>query len=277
LRLARRVALPRVGVDGAELYYEVRGRGPPVLLIMGGTGDGGHFDRLADLLADEFRVISFDRRGNGRSPVPAGWRTTSAEEQAEDAAALLDALGVGPAAVFGTSSGGTFALCLLVRHPEAVRGLILHEPGLYALVDDFDAVRAPVRALVEEATEAGGPAAAVERFWCYVTGGEGWDRLAPALRERLRATAGTLFGIELGTYELYLPDEETLASLAAPVRLLVSEDSLPFFAQIAGRLGERLGVEVATTPGRHDAYHEYPSEFAEALRPFLREVSGVNG
>ena len=44
---------------------------------------------------------------------------------------------------FGTSSGGTFALCLLVRHPENVRGAILHEPGLYALVDDFDAVRAP--------------------------------------------------------------------------------------------------------------------------------------
>ena len=160
--------MPRVTVNGAELYYEVRGTGPPVLLIMGATGDGGHFDAFADLLADEFTVISYDRRGNGRSPVPAGWQTTSPEEQADDAAALLDALGTGPAAVFGTSSGGNFALCLLVRHPGWVRGAILHEPGLYALVDDFDAVRAPVRALVQEAMEAGGPPAAVERFWCYV-------------------------------------------------------------------------------------------------------------
>ena len=215
--------MPRVTVNGAELYYEVRGTGPPVLLIMGATGDGGHFDALADLLADEFTVISYDRRGNGRSPVPAGWQTTSPEEQADDAAALLDALGTGPAAVFGTSSGGIFALCLLVRHPENVRGAILHEPGLYALVDDFDAVRAPIRALVEEAKEAGGPSAAVERFWCYIVeNDDGWNRLAPALRERLRATASTLFEVELGTYELYLPDEETLASLSAPVRLLVS-------------------------------------------------------
>ena len=114
--------MPRVVVDGAELYYEVRGSGPPVLLIMGATGDGGHFDALADLLADEFTVVSYDRRGNGRSPVPTGWQTTSPEEQADDAAALLDALGTGPAAVFGTSSGGVFALCLLVRHPEVVRG-----------------------------------------------------------------------------------------------------------------------------------------------------------
>ena len=122
--------MPRMSVNGAELYYEIRGAGPPVLLIMGATGDGGHFDELAELLADEFTVITYDRRGNGRSPVPAGWRTTSAEEQADDAAALLDALATGPAAVFGTSSGGTFALCLLVRHPEIVRGAILHEPGL---------------------------------------------------------------------------------------------------------------------------------------------------
>jgi pimeloyl-ACP methyl ester carboxylesterase len=268
--------MPRLTVNGTELYHEIRGSGPPVLLIMGATGDGGHFDTLADLLADEFTVISYDRRGNGRSPVPSGWQTTSPEEQADDAAALLDALGVGPAAIFGTSSGGTFALCLLVRHPEAVCGAILHEPGLYALVDDFDAVRAPVRALVEGAREVGGPSAAVERFWCYVVGDpDGWKRLTPALRERLRATASTFFDIEVGTYELYLPDQETLASLAAPVRILVSEGGLPFFAEITGRLSERLGVDVGTTPGRHDVYHQYPSEFAEALRPFLRKVSGA--
>jgi hypothetical protein len=84
-----------------------------------------------------------------------------------------------------------------------------------------------------------------------------------------------LFDIELGTYELYRPDQETVAAIAGPVRLLVSEDGLPFFAKIAGRLGERLGVDVATAPGRHDAYHEHPSEFAEAIRPFLRELGGM--
>ena len=265
--------MPTATVNGTELYHEVRGTGPPVLLIMGATGDGGHFDALADLLADEFTVITYDRRGNGRSPAPAGWETTSPGEQAEDAAALLDALGTGPVAIFTTSSGGNHALCLMVRDPARVRGVIMHEPGLYALADDFEAVRAPLRVLVQEAIEAGGPPAAVERFWGFMCGEAGWSRLAPALRERLRATANTLFAVELGTYELYMPDDETLAAISAPVRPLVSQDSLPFSAQIAGRLGERLGVDVATTPGRHDGYHEYPCEFAEALRPFLREVS----
>ena len=123
--------------------------------------------------------------------------------------------------------------------------------------------------------EAGGPPAAVERFWGYMTGEGGWNRLRPALQGRLRATASTLFGVELGTYELYLPDVQTLASLAAPVRLLVSEDGLPVFAQIADRLGERLGVDVATTPGRHDTYHKYPAQVADTMRPFLRQVSEV--
>ena len=85
---------------------------------MGSSGDGGHFDALADLLADEFTVITYDRRGNGRSPIPPGWTSTSPEEQADDAAALVDSLVVGPAAVFRTSSGGNFALRMLTRHPK---------------------------------------------------------------------------------------------------------------------------------------------------------------
>jgi hypothetical protein len=52
--------MPLTTANGVDLYYEVRGSGPPVLLIMGSTGDGGHFDALADLLADEFTVITYE-------------------------------------------------------------------------------------------------------------------------------------------------------------------------------------------------------------------------
>jgi len=41
--------MPRVSVNGTELHYEIRGAGSPVLMVMGATGDGGHFDALADL------------------------------------------------------------------------------------------------------------------------------------------------------------------------------------------------------------------------------------
>ena len=99
-----------LSVNGVELHHEVRGDGPAVLLIMGASGDGGHFDRLAELLADQFTVITYDRRGNGRSPRPSGWTTTSVDEQADDAAALLRTIGQDPAVVFGTSLGAIYAL-----------------------------------------------------------------------------------------------------------------------------------------------------------------------
>src|SRR5215472_13464247 len=91
-------------VNGADLYCEIRGRGPAVLFIGGATGDAGNFERVAEQLADAFTVITYDRRGNSRSLAPAGWTQTSIQEQADDAAALIQALGLTPVGFFGTSS-----------------------------------------------------------------------------------------------------------------------------------------------------------------------------
>ena len=189
-------------VNGTELYYELRGGGPPVLLIMGFTGDGGNFKTLADLLADEFTVICYDRRGNGRSPRPAGWATTSPEEQADDAAALLTALGLAPAAVYGSSAGATFALCLLIRNPEVVRGAVLHEPALVRLFDDPGARGAPT-AVVREGMEAGGLPVALERLfvgWLEMPTGNGSSpHFGSACGQRPRPSSGSSWGAMRGS------------------------------------------------------------------------------
>jgi pimeloyl-ACP methyl ester carboxylesterase len=69
-----------VVANTVRLYYEMCGVGPAVLFIAGSTGDAGNFTRTADLLADEFTVVTYDRRGNSRSERPAGWTTTSMPE-----------------------------------------------------------------------------------------------------------------------------------------------------------------------------------------------------
>jgi pimeloyl-ACP methyl ester carboxylesterase len=265
--------MPTLTVNGIKLYHEVRGEGPPVLLIMGATGDGGHFERLAELLADEFTVVAYDRRGNGRSPRPAGWATTTPDEQADDAAALLEALGLAPAAVFGTSSGANFALALAIRRPAVVRCALLHEPVMVSLTDDPAAVRVATATLLGEAMKSGGPPAAVERFWRMVAGETGWEELEPSLRERMLASADTFLGVEAGTFEGFLPDDETLASIPAPVQVLISDDGRKPWHQAAGRLAERLHVEVIRTPGTHTPYHDHPQELAQTMRPFLHRVS----
>jgi pimeloyl-ACP methyl ester carboxylesterase len=265
--------MPTIPAGQAELYYEIRGSGPPVLLIMGATGDAGHFTKLAEVLADEFTVVTYDRRGNSRSPRPPGWSTTTVEEQADDAAALLQALGLAPATVFGNSSGAAYALALLIHHPDVVRGAILHEPPLLSVLERPDEVEAAIGPLVEEGMAAGGPPAALERFWRFVAGDANWEALDPSLRERMSANAETFFGIEMGTFESYRPDDAALKAITAPVQVLVSEESPPFFAEVGEWLAGRLSVEVSRTPGTHTPHHDHPHELARTIRPFLTEVS----
>lgn len=54
----------RVATEGDEIYYEVRGEGEPLLMISGGLGDAGIYTFVADILADEFKVITYDRRAS---------------------------------------------------------------------------------------------------------------------------------------------------------------------------------------------------------------------
>ena len=265
-----------VSANDAEFYYELRGRGPALLLMMGATGDGGVFDRFADLLADEFTVVTYDRRGNGRSPRPVGWDTTSPEEQADDAAALMDVLGLAPAAIFGTSSGGVFALEMVIRHPLSVLGAVLHEPAFLVLFDDPAQARRVVTAAVEEGMRLGGRRLALERFIRLVAGDANWNALDASLRARMLSSADTYFEIEIGRFDTYLPEATTLARIDTPIQLVVSDGSLPYFAQAATRLAAHLGVEVTSTSGTHFAYLDHSEELVESIKPFLRSLCSGN-
>jgi len=256
-----------------ELHYEAIGDGPPLLLMMGATGYGGVFGRFAELLADEFTVVSYDRRGNGRSRRPADWNRTSPEQQADDAAALLAGLDLAPAAIFGTSSAGIFALAAVIRWPEFIRGAVLHEPGLFALADDPTDMRDRVTRLIKEAMAAGGPPTALERFIRFAAGDANWERLGPTVQKGMLASADTYFGVESGAFDSYLPSEDTLASITTPIELLVSTESHPFFSEVTGRLATMLGLDVTRTPGTHFPYVDHPEELAQTVTPFLRRIS----
>lgn len=262
-----------MNVNGTDIYHEVRGSGPSVLFISGATGDAGHFEKVAELLSNEFTVVTYDRRANSRSPRPVGWDSTSTEQQADDAAGLIEALGLAPAAVFGTSSGAIIGLNLVIRRPEIVRGAILHEPALISVLARPDEVMGPTQQMVEEAMKRGGPRAAVEAFARFVAGDENFEKLNPELRERMLDNGETLFGIEFGAFESYRPDDATLAAVEVPVQVMVGTDSAPFFGEAARWLTARLGVEMHTLPGGHAPYLDRPEDVAEGIRPFLRQAS----
>src|SRR3954466_12976968 len=104
------------------LYIEQRrSLGPSLLLVPGGGADGGLFSPMFEPLCAHFSVITYDRRGNSRSPRPDGWLRTSIEEQADDVAALVAAVGLEQVSVFGTSWGALIALDLALRHSDLVQ------------------------------------------------------------------------------------------------------------------------------------------------------------
>jgi pimeloyl-ACP methyl ester carboxylesterase len=87
--------------EGAELYCERRGNGPLLLLITGAMGDAGFYSSAADILADKFTAVSYDRRCNSRS---SGDRTTNmtVAQQARDTASIIKTMGAEKAVVFGS-------------------------------------------------------------------------------------------------------------------------------------------------------------------------------
>lgn len=117
-----------VSVRDTTLGVDVRGSGRPLLLIHGGGEDASMVAAQAESLADAgFRVVAYDRRGTGRSG-REDWPGGGAAQHADDAAALIRELGLGPTTVVGVSSGGVVALALATRHPEVVEHVVAWEP-----------------------------------------------------------------------------------------------------------------------------------------------------
>ena len=111
---------------------------------------------------------------------------------------------------------------------------------------------------------------ALESFIRLVAGDANWEQLDPTVRERMLASASTYFGNEIGKFDTYLPDDETLASIAVPVDVLIGEDSLPYFAQAAGLLAARLQVDITRVPGTHFGYLDHPAQLAQTVSALLR-------
>ena len=273
LRSARTVA----AMPTSQLHHELRGSGPPVLFISGASGDAEHFARTAERIADEFTTVAYDRRGCSRSaPLPDG-ETMSIEAQADDAAALIEELGLAPAIVFGTSGGGDIALELVARRPELVRGAVVHEPALIALAGEPEAGDVDLQPIVELAADD--PRRAMEAFVRLSSSDATFEALDPRHRERMLGNGEHFFSQELMAFGGYVPDAERIRATRVPVRLLVGQDGAPQLVRATARFADQLGQPVEPISGHHAPYLQDPEAFAEELRPILKQLSGqrVNG
>ncbi|MER6188731.1 alpha/beta hydrolase [Streptomyces cyaneofuscatus] len=149
-------------VDGATLHHEVRGEGPLLVMMPGGSADAGIYDAIAADLADRWTVATFDPRGYSRSALDGPVTDQSPATHADDIVRLIDLLSPdgAPAALFGSSSSAVVALAALARHPGRLSRVVAHEPPVVALLPDPEAGRA-LFAAVREAFRRDGVAAAM--------------------------------------------------------------------------------------------------------------------
>lgn len=114
------------GPDGVRIAFETAGTGPPLVLLHGFFGDRGTWRSAGyvEALGDAFRLVLIDARGHGGSDAPHDPAAYGLGRQVDDVVAVLDALGIDRAALWGSSMGGIIGLHLLARHPERVAALV---------------------------------------------------------------------------------------------------------------------------------------------------------
>jgi pimeloyl-ACP methyl ester carboxylesterase len=265
--------MPTITANGTELYYRVRGNGPAVALIAGGGLDADTFDPVAEILASEFTVVVYDRRGLSRSPRPIGWGRTSIAEQADDAAGLLQALRLAPAAIVGNSLGALIALELVLRHPDLVRGASLLDTGPLDSAIPNRRARMPMPDAVRLALEGGGDETRKSAFKKLLGFLGIWEVLDSASRQRILENADTFFSFETPLLSSYKPDEGRLQANRVPVQVGAGEGTPALMREMADWLATQLNVGVDTIPGGHLGYIEQPQAVADAIKPFLRRVT----
>jgi pimeloyl-ACP methyl ester carboxylesterase len=115
--------MPHVSANGINIYHEVHGQGEPLFLIAGLGATHHLWELQVASLSRDWQVIVFDNRGSGQSDKATA--PYSIALFADDTAALMDALGIEKAHVYGESMGGLIAQEFALRHPQRLRGLVL--------------------------------------------------------------------------------------------------------------------------------------------------------
>ena len=250
-----------------RLAYEVRGSGPPLLLVQGLGYARWGWEPVVDLLAEHFRVAFYDNRGIGASDVPPGPYTTA--QLATDAVAVLDAAGMERADVVGASLGGMVAQELALAFGDRVNRLVLActTPGgassfpmpqqTVELMQTAPTLAPEValRRFVENALSPGVPEELVERIYALRLANPpdpaGWQA---------QAAAGAAFDVF-----------DRLSEVRAPTLVVTGTEDVVVDRRNSDLLADGIpGARLERLPGGHLFLWEDPDAFVAVVTEFLR-------
>ncbi len=256
-------------VNGTSLYYEMMGKGFPVVLISGGgTLDRRAWDDQFETFAGYHKIIRYDIRGIGKSARPL-----KPFSHSRDLYALLKFLNVRKAHIISLSFSGAIAIDFALEHPEMVDHLILAATGTSADAKS-QANLDGVLALSTMAKKEGLPR--VIQFLLdlpfFIS------RENTAAREKIRQIYldnGDLFESEFALVRLWQPTEppasERLSEIRARVLIIVGQNDHPAYIAITDKLVSGIGGarKVVIPGGTHLLHLDKPKEFNQAVLEFL--------
>jgi pimeloyl-ACP methyl ester carboxylesterase len=257
-------------INNANLYYEIHGRGAPLLMIQGWGMDVTGWQTIIEPLSKVFKVIVFDNRGVGRSEVTPGDYTT--RQLADDAAALLDHLQVENAHVLGWSMGGMIAQELVLAYPKKVNRLIMSASSAKVSARSSFIARANIAAIRRGELET---SVNWQLSFCFSSALFANQELLDQVKHRALNPAYpvTLGGLISQFAAVASHDRRRqLRSVKSPTLVLgAKEDGIIDVGEVEALACEIENTELRLLPGGHMYHIEYPHTFAEALIKFVEE------
>ena len=259
--------------NGQELYFEVHGEGPPLVLIMG-IGYDATLWTLAQVpaLSRMFQVVIFDNRDVGRSSTATGPYTI--EDMADDVAALMDALQIERTHLLGLSMGGMIALEFALRHPGRLRRLVLSGCGAAPARVAFDPIR--TWNWVKSADKTGEAFAGQQFTWLF---SQAFLRNKVAVQQTITQLTSNPNPVGPEAYDrqaqAYLRYDalDRLTAVSAPTLVIVGEQDLLTPPWVCREVADRIpgsAFEIITGDGSsHVVPIERPDEFNRLVTKFV--------
>jgi pimeloyl-ACP methyl ester carboxylesterase len=249
--------MPKLNRDGVNIYYEVHGSGPPLILTHGYSSTSAMWQGQIAALSRHYKLVLWDMRGHGQSDYPENPAAYSEALTIGDIAALLDAVGAKRAVVGGLSLGGYMSLAFHRAHPERVAALLIIDTGPGFKKDDArDAWNK--RAL-----------GTADRFEH-----EGLEVLKSASRERSSVSHRDALGLARAARGMLTQRDasviESLPDIKVPSLVVVGADDTPFLAASDYMAAKIPGAKKAVIPAAGHAVNiDQPQAFLDAVLPFL--------
>ncbi|MBV9458598.1 MAG: alpha/beta fold hydrolase [Bradyrhizobium sp.] len=253
--------MPNIDRDGVNIYFEVHGDGPPLILTHGYSSTSAMWQGQVEALSKHHKLILWDMRGHGRSDYPNDGALYSEALTVGDIAALLDEVGAKKAIVGGLSLGGYMSLAFYRAHPERVSALLIIDTGPGFKKDDARA------AWNKRALDT------AERF-----DREGLEVLKSASCERSSVSHRDARGLALAARGMLTQRDarviEVLPEIKVPSLVVVGADDAPFLAASDYMAAKIPGAQKAVIPAAGHAVNiDQPEAFIEAVLPFLDGLS----